>query len=290
MSPARPDLLVIGHLGWDTVVLPDRPPLRRMGGALWHFLLGHAIFGGQVSASTWAPFELLTAAAKSSALTNVEWSSALLAPTAAEFRMTYAVDTLQLSSIDVTIPSMPSVDKLIGQTPRDRVHICTMPWQDLSALAIAVTRAWDCQLSVQLHGSTLPTVAEWAQATYLHGATLFMSSSEFESLLHVPPSTDLSEVPPFVADVFYLNEWVITEPDGVYFGRLGGLRRVSSVRIDDVADATGAGDILAGAVVGLSAVERIDAPVLRLAMAVAGYSLAGYTSECLENLLKARTL
>jgi sugar/nucleoside kinase (ribokinase family) len=88
-------------------------------------------------------------------------------------------------------------------------------------------------------------------------------------------------------DLFGKVDWVITESTGVYHGKLGVLRHIDCPLIEDVVDTTGAGDILAGVVVG--SVEGHDRDsVLRLAMSVAGFSLSGYTSEPLERLLEGR--
>ena len=223
-------LCVVGHVGSD-VFVHDGVARSYVGGSMFHFLNGYAVSGAACEGLTWTTTEI--AAQATARLPERVSLEAFTVPDAPTFEIHYAGETL--TRFDISNLQMPEVfPHRVGR--RDSLHCTAMPLPDvIRILEQARPDSW----SLQLHQSVLPSKAEFDALPTLP-SLIFCNSGEYESC----PS-EFRALP----DV----TWVVTDRDRVRVFVAGQQRSTYSFEpTDDVVDPTGAGDVFAGATLGVA--------------------------------------
>lgn len=254
-------LIAIGHLGWDAI---DRGGAveRSVGGSLFHFLNGLAFTCVPCTALTWT-----TPDVTEQALTALPpWISveSTSVPHAPVFEISYHGETL--TNFDISNIEMPSslTERL---APFDDMHLCAMPLEDaLRILRTTRPKRW----SIQFHTAVLPRVTDLERLSSPPDVA-FCTTREFGRLYPV-------------VSAFPTATWIVTERDRVRAVRAGDtVAEFTFSPLDSPVDTTGAGDLLAGAIIGCI---RRGVPLelaLRLGTGVAATSLSDYSTRIFAN-------
>lgn len=250
-------LTVVGHLGWDVIETPESAS-PHVGGSMFHFLNGIAFACLPCVAVAWTTPEVATQV--ETALPP--WISLrnLAVERPPRFDIAYRNETL--TRFDISGIQMPAA--IPGSLRNvDDMHFCAMPPADIVAILAEVQPT---RWSVQFHSMVLTHASE-LERLRVPPEYAFCTSSEFRKLSRV-------------TSAFPASTWIVTDRDRVTALRDGTIIAVFDFPpFESPVDTTGAGDLLAGSIIG-SLRRGVSLPLaLRFATGVVAASLGDYSSD-----------
>lgn len=275
-------LLAVGHIGKDCVHVENRLVSEACGGALLHFAVAAAIVGCDltivsiIDSSENLVTDALTTLARSGITIRAHPGSQTL------FKIGYSKDR-DSASVEVEAPSLRSIVNECWTTlnPDDRLHVCTMPAEDLEPLTKQNNS--NCHLSIQSHISVLPECTQILLTVLNRIETMILSAEEGVLLqeLAARPLEDLAR------GLARNGRLVITSPNSVRVVSRGDnhLLHIDPLSQHLLVDRTGAGDAFAGAMLACE-LKSFPTPIaIRIAAAVAAGKLVGKSSNELLRVL-----
>lgn len=281
-------LVVVGMLGYDSVDLSAGPATPRFGGAPWHFSCGAAAVGARPLLLSVAPRPSWDQALASLSAVGVDVSLVEAAPTAPTFVLKYR-SNMSLDMDEFAIRNVAATPRIVQAHLLDVVsesagpvlaHIC--PGDNAAVLEYCETAAGaGATVSLQLHMSQLKDDMRLLASALELASFIFLNAAE---LLVLTQSAGLAEAV-VASGTMSHGRWFVSTPSSLAMVQSGVAEYMTTPRCPTV-DPTGAGDALAGGLLGAHCRGVSIEQAVRLGMLCAAVNVTDYGSD---NLLRLGT-
>lgn len=279
------NLICVGVLGWDVVVLPSGSKASRPGGSAVHFAASAAMVGGRPIVIGEADLKGWAKVLEAMHALGVDVSRVSNVASMASFELHYTsdfsvdIDRFVIRSGDLRAHDrrVSALSDVLDSAAEPFVFICP---NDVRC-ALEYTRTSldaGARIGIQVHMSQLRDDVVAVREIISEASFIFFNEAELLVITDAAGLADATEK----AKQLTSATWVVTTRRTVTVLSVGGDRTITSMLAPDV-DPTGAGDALAGGVVGALAQGIEFRQAIRLGILCATANVTGIGSS---NLLR----